>query len=181
MDDGCVPAIRFATEDDLDVLADIEDDADRLFLERFRPEAWSPAPPGRSRAEQPGFLLVAAEWTGAEAAGFAHVLEIDGGAHLEQVAVRRAVARRGVGRALVQAALAEAAHRGHARVTLRTYADVPWNAPFYAGLGFAESEPDTDHLRDLVVEERRHGLERYGRRVQMTARTTAQNEVPGPR
>ena len=176
-----MPAIRFATEADLDALAGIEDDADRLFLERFQPEAWYPAPSGRSRAEQPGFLLVAAERQDDEAAGFAHVREVDGGAHLEQLAVRRTAARRGHGRALVQVALAEAAHRGHARVTLRTYADVPWNAPFSARLGFVESAPDTDHLRALVDEEARFDLERYGRRVQMTARTSAQNGVPGPR
>jgi GNAT superfamily N-acetyltransferase len=181
VDDGPVPAIRFATEADLDALAAIEDDADRLFLERFRPEAWSPAPSGRSRAEQPGFLLVAGEREDGAAEGFAHVLEVDGGAHLEQLAVRVASARRGYGRALVLAALAEAGRRGYDRVTLRTYADVPWNAPFYARLGFVETEPDTDRLRALIAEESRFDLERYGRRVQMTARTTAENEVLGPR
>jgi GNAT superfamily N-acetyltransferase len=120
-----VPAIRFATEADVDALAAIEDDADRLFLERFHPETWSPAPSGRSRAEQPGFLLVAAEHEDGEAEGFAHVLEVDGGAHLEQLAVRLASARLGYGGALVRAALAEAGCRGYDRVTLRTYADVP--------------------------------------------------------
>ena len=176
-----MPAIRFATEADLEVLAAIEDDADGLFLERFRPETWSPAPSGRFRAAQPGFLLVAAEHEDGEAEGFAHVLEVDGGAHLEQLAVRRASARRGLGRALVQAALAEAGRRGHDRVTLRTYADVPWNAPFYARLGFVETEPDTDRLRALIAEEARFDLERYGRRVQMAAGTTAQNGVRRPR
>jgi GNAT superfamily N-acetyltransferase len=181
VDDGGTPVLRFAVERDLDLLDDIENDADRLFVERFRPETWEPASSGGSRVARPGFLLVAAEQDGAEAFGFAHVLDVDGDGHLEQLAVRPALARRGTGRALVTAALAEAARRGHHRVTLRTYADVPWNAPFYARLGFVESEPDTDRLRALVVEESRAGLERYGRRVQMTAVPTAEPVVPGPR
>ena len=172
-----MPSIRFATDDDLDLLEGIENEADELFIERFRPERWGRASTGRLRAAQPGFLLVAAESDGGEAVGFAHVLEVDGGAHLEQLAVRPATGRRGHGSALVRAALEEAARRGHDRVTLRTYADVPWNAPFYARLGFVESEPETDFLRALVTVETDLGLERYGRRVQLSA----DSAVLGPR
>lgn len=159
--------IRFAREEDLDLLAGIEDDADRRFIERFRPEHWGSAVSGRTRAEEPGFLLVAVE---EEVVGFAHVLERDGlerdGAHLEQLAVRPTSGRRGHGRALVRAGLAEAARRGHEVMTLETYADVPWNAPFYSALGFVETGAAADPA-----------LERYGRRVRMTASTA----VPGPR
>lgn len=159
--------IRFATEADLELLAGIEDDADRLLVERFQPSEWGTAPTGTWRAAQPGFLLVAEE---DEVVGFAHVLEV-GGAHLEQVSVRPRASRRGIGAALVTEALAEAERRGHPRVTLRTFADVPWNAPFYGRLGFVESEPDTPWLRELVLVEQRLGLDRHGRRVQMTAST----------
>ena len=158
-----VVVIRFANDDDLDVLGGIEDDADRLFVERFQPDEWGSATSGRTRAEQLGFLLVASE--GDEVVGFAHVVEEDG-AHLEQVAVRRDAGRRGHGSALVRASLLEAGARGHATVTLHTYADVPWNAPFYSALGFVETGPAPDPL-----------LERWGRRVRMTASTA----VPGPR
>ncbi len=168
-------SIRFATDRDLDRLEGIENDADELFLERFHPEEWAGAATGQWRAAQPGFLLVAAEAEDGEAVGFAHVLEVGGGAHLEQLAVLRASGRRGHGAALVRAALEEAGRRGHARVTLRTFADVPWNAPFYCRFGFVESEPDTASLRELI--ELEAGLERYGPRVQMTAATA----VPGPR
>ncbi|WP_325048819.1 GNAT family N-acetyltransferase [Amnibacterium setariae] len=163
-----MPVIRFASDRDLDRLADVEDDADRLLVEHLRPDEWDRAANGRARAERPGFLLVAAETDDGEPVGFAHVLEEDG-AHLEQLAVRRSHGRLGIGTALVRAAAAEAARRGHSRVTLRTYADVPWNAPFYARLGFVESEPDTAYLRDLAETEGRIGLDRWGRRLQMTA------------
>jgi GNAT superfamily N-acetyltransferase len=167
--------IRFATDDDLDRLEGVENDADQLLIERFHPEAWERASTGRWRAAQPGFLLVATE-EGA-AVGFAHVLEAADGAHLEQLAVLRSAGRRGHGTALVRAALEEVGRRGCDRVTLRTYADVPWNAPFYARLGFVESEPDTDFLRGLLAVEARFGLDRFGRRLQMTA----VSDVPGPR
>jgi hypothetical protein len=53
------------------------------------------------------------------------------------------------------------------RLTLRTYADVPWNAPFYRSCGFVECDPDTDFLKDLVKVEQQLGMAAYGRRVQM--------------
>ena len=162
-------SIRFATEQDIDALERIENAADQLFLTTFQPDDWSPAPSGRWRAEQRGFILVAAEDEGSEAVGFVHVLDLPGGSHLEQVAVHPDAARRGHGRALVLAALTEAAGRGSERVTLRTYADLPWNAPFYSTVGFVESAPDTGLLRALVEVEERLGLQRYGRRIQMTA------------
>ena len=43
---------------------------------------------------------------------------------------------------LVHAAMAEAQHRGYDQLTLRTYAEVPWNAPFYASCGFIESRAE---------------------------------------
>lgn len=120
----------------------------------------------------PGFVLVAE--ASADAApdmrvGFAHVQEIDAHAHLEQLSVVPAYGRRGIGRALVTAALDEARRRGHAQVTLRTYADVPWYAPFYASCGFTETAPLSDFHRRLVETESALQLDTHGRRVQMTA------------
>ena len=67
------------------------------------------------------------------------------------------------------AAMDEARRRGYERMTLRTYADVPWNAPFYARVGFVETEPTTDFHNLLVDVEERLGFAQLGRRVQMTA------------
>lgn len=115
---------------------------------------------------EPGFVLIAAEESGAPV-GFVHVLDEDGFAHLEQLSVLPERGRRGYGRALVEAAKSKARHRGHKRMTLRTYADVPWNAPFYARAGFTEEEPATKFHERLVEVEHQRGLDRYGRRVQM--------------
>ncbi|WP_426245222.1 GNAT family N-acetyltransferase [Nocardioides sp. LHG3406-4] len=160
--------VRPARADDLPSLAAIENAGLALFEEALGDLTGdvlaSPAPSGAERASQPGFLLVA----GDPPVGFAHVLHIEGGAHLEQVSVLPAAGRRGVGAALVRAAMAEAGRRGLAEITLCTYADLPWNGPFYSRLGFTEVEP-TGHLRLLRDRERELGLDRHGRRAAMRA------------
>lgn len=161
--------VRTATDADLTQLARIEEEADRVFADLFG--AWSAeAPPdGAARAAERGFLLVVSERADAAPVGFVHLLEEDGVAHLEQLSVLPAHARRGHGRALVDAALDEASARGHGAVTLRTFAEVPWNAPFYASLGFVETTPpDLPFYRRLLEAERRLGLDELGRRVHMS-------------
>lgn len=160
--------IRVAQPQDLHVLEDLENAADRLFVERFQPDEWWPASSGSDRAGVPGFILVAVEHS-TDVVGFVHVLESGGAAHLEQLSVSPARARRGYGRALVNAAKEEAARRGYRELTLRTYEAVPWNAPFYESLGFVLTEPQTEFQQRLRDREADLGLDRYGRRIQMTA------------
>lgn len=162
--------IRPAVADDLPHLAPVEDAADLLLVAVLGADPWpAPATPGEVRAEQPGFILIATTTDARDLVGFAHVLEVDGLAHLDQVSVHPEHGRRGHGRALVEAAKAETARRGYAEISLRTYADVPWNAPFYATCGFVETTPATPFHRHLVQVESDLGLERWGRREQMTA------------
>lgn len=169
--------IRPPSLNELDLLEDIENDADALLRDLLDPPTWWPAPPGSSRAAEPGFLLVAdvsdpeGDSVGAVViAGFVHVLELDGHAHLEQLSVSPEHARCGYGRKLVEAAMAYARDRGHDRMSLRTFADVPWNAPFYERLGFVVTEPRTDLELMLVAHEMELGLDALGPRVQMTAK-----------
>ncbi|MBN9155944.1 MAG: GNAT family N-acetyltransferase [Microbacterium sp.] len=161
--------VRTATDADLAELARIEDEADALFTERFGSALGHGAPPGAARAAERGYVLVVSEAEHGPAVGFVHVLEEDGIAHLEQLSVLPAHARRGHGRELLEAALDEAAERGHTSVTLRTFAEVPWNAPFYASAGFVETDPPDDPFyRALAAAEHRLGLDELGRRVHMT-------------
>lgn len=164
-----IPRLRKATVDDAPQLEVIENAADALLIERLGATSWPPAAAGRDRLEADGAVMIA-EVMG-QPVGFVHLLEVDGQAHLEQLSVLPAHGRRGYGRLLVRAALREAGSRGHRRVTLRTYADVPWNAPFYASCGFLESLPETPFQRRLIDVESQLGLDRLGRRVQMTALT----------
>ncbi|WP_456285402.1 GNAT family N-acetyltransferase [Microbacterium sp. JZ70] len=158
--------IRPVAPQDLADVERIENEADRLLVDLLAPERWDPAPAGADRAAQPGFLLVA---EGDALVGFAHVLEVDGAAHLEQLSVVPAFGRQGIGRRLVDAVKDEARRRGHASMTLRTFAEVPWNAPFYARCGFIEEQPTTAFERGLVATEQRLGLDQLGRRIQMRA------------
>ncbi|MGW9347939.1 Acetyltransferase (GNAT) family protein [Nocardiopsis flavescens] len=70
--------------------------------------------------------------------GLAATVALDGGVHLEQLAVHADHGRRGIGSALTEAVCAGAWAAGRPRVTLTTFRDLPWNGPWYAARGFAE-------------------------------------------
>ena len=105
--------------------------------------------------------------------GFTHVLDLEGHWHLEQIAVDPAHGRRGIGSALLEATHRELVRRGAPEVTLMTYADVPWNAPFYARHGYVELDPLPAYLVPLRENEARFDLARHGRRVAMVATSPA--------
>nr|WP_201470100.1 GNAT family N-acetyltransferase [Microbacterium hydrocarbonoxydans] len=162
-------AIRPATSEDAEILNVIETQADALLIDSLGAPEWPPAANGSERLAEPGFVLVLEESGTPSPVGFVHVLDADGHAHLEQLSVLPTSGRQGFGRRLVRAALDEARDRGYTRMTLRTYAEIPWNAPFYSSYGFLESIPETSFQRGLVHTESALGLDRYGRRIQMTA------------
>ncbi len=58
--------------------------------------------------------------------------------YLDQLSVIPDAARKGAGTALVDAVSMEARRRGLWGVSLSTFRDVPWNAPFFAKQGFQE-------------------------------------------
>jgi len=62
--------------------------------------------------------------------------QVDDAAHIEQVTVHPENARQGIGAHLIAVADSWAGERHLSRVTLTTFRDVPWNAPYYARLGF---------------------------------------------
>ena len=161
-------SIRRAAPNDYLAVESIENAADQLLIDRLSPESWEPAPSGLSRAGAPGFVLVAEETETGTILGFVHVVESAGSLTWSSFRcfLRRADVATG---RLLEAAMDEARSRGYERLTLRTYADVPWNAPFYARVGFVETQPTTDFHKALVEVEERLALARYGRRVQMTA------------
>jgi len=163
--------IRLARPSDLRRLEVIERSADSLYRDHFGagvvPALELPPTPGADRA-QTGILLVAAE--ARFLLGFAHVVDHDGWAHLEQLAVHRDHQGSGVGRRLLAAAMEEARWTGYDRMSLTTYRGIPWNAPFYASEGFAVPERLEYYQERLLAHERALGLEAGGARVVMTAR-----------
>ena len=146
----------------------IEQCADTLLIDFLAATAWPPPTSAAERARSTGFTLLAIEEDGGRTVGFAQVTEADESAHLEQISVLPEFGRLGYGRQLVYAAAEEGRRRGYPQITLRTFADVPWNAPFYASCGFARSEPESRFQHQLVATEEELGLPTYGQRIQMT-------------
>lgn len=93
-----------------------------------------------------------------EPVGYALVDIVGDAAHLEQISVDPAVGRQGHGRALVEHVCDWARAHGFGAVTLTTFRDVPWNAPYYARLGFEVIDPGPE-LQRLVQEEVAYGLD----------------------
>ncbi|MCX8290507.1 GNAT family N-acetyltransferase [Enterobacter pseudoroggenkampii] len=65
---------------------------------------------------------------------------------------------KGIGRQLIACAADHARTLGLASLTLTTFRDVPWNAPFYARLGFEKMTTLTPELRKKREEETAHGF-----------------------
>ncbi|HXJ39730.1 MAG TPA: GNAT family N-acetyltransferase [Bryobacteraceae bacterium] len=91
--------------------------------------------------------------------------------HLKEIDVHPDHGRQGLGTRLVVTVCEWAARCGYSEVTLTTLRDVPWNMPFYAGLGF-EVIPTSElsaELLNIVADETRRGLD-PARRVVMRRR-----------
>jgi GNAT superfamily N-acetyltransferase len=177
------PTVRIeaAEAEDLPRLTDVERAANRLFEERGvagvgADDVTSLAELAEARAA--GLLWVARS-EGGEAVGFALLCLVDGQPHVEEIDVDPAYGRRGIGRALLETALAWARGAGHRAVTLTTFRDIPWNAPFYESAGF---RPIGAHelgpgLAAIVHEEAARGLD-PAQRVAMR-RELADEPLPG--
>jgi GNAT superfamily N-acetyltransferase len=131
--------IRSARLHDLPVLGEIERAAGAAFR-HLGMAAVADAEP-LSMSELARFQADGRAWVAADEAdvpvAYLLVEEIDGNGHVEQVSVHPDHARQGLGRTLLDAVDGWALRRGLSALTLTTYADVPWNAPYYARLGFA--------------------------------------------
>lgn len=151
--------IRLAEEADLTYLHAVERAAARLFPAERLPDPDDVMPMEElERAAANGLLWIA---VGAgEVIGFAMAKEEAGLLHLAEVAVHPDHGRRGVGTQLVRAVIRQAVERRLGGVTLTTFCDLPFNAPFYAKLGFRILDPAelSPMLRDILAEEARLGM-----------------------
>ena len=58
--------------------------------------------------------------------------------HLHELSVARSWQRRRIGATLLEALAIDARNSGFRAITLTTWRDIAWNAPFYASQGFVE-------------------------------------------
>ena len=146
--------LRAGTEGDFPALSDVERDA----AQRFRTSdgyAFIADAPIRDRHEQRRALdtggIIVVEDDRVAVVGFLLLWVVDGRAHFLELGVRRSHQGRGLGRRLLMAGEQWARGRGFPEATLTAYRDVPWNAPFYARLGFRAFEPGPDRPGLIAV------------------------------
>jgi GNAT superfamily N-acetyltransferase len=159
--------IRAVRLDELPVLQDIERAAGQCFRDIGMPEIAEdePLPLGElARYRDAGLAWVVADDSDA-AVAYLIADRVDGNLHVEQVSVHPGSARRGVGRSLLDHLAARAASEGAPAVTLTTFAQVPWNAPYYARCGFQLMDDTrlTPGLRKIREREPALGLDRWPR------------------
>jgi ribosomal protein S18 acetylase RimI-like enzyme len=159
--------IRAATAAELPALRDIERAAGEAFRGIGMPEIADDEP--FSVDELAAYREARRAWVAVGQNGrlAAYLVAglVDGNLHVEQVSVHPASARRGVGRAMLEHAAVRAARGGRPALTLTTFAEVPWNAPYYERCGFrrlAEAEL-TPGLREVRRREAAQGLDRWPR------------------
>ncbi|MEU3888208.1 GNAT family N-acetyltransferase [Streptomyces sp. NPDC029041] len=159
--------IRPATPAELPALQDIERAAGAPFRDLGMPEIADDEPPAADvleRYRRAGRCWVAADQRDRPVA-YLLAEPVDGALHIEQVSVHPRAARQGIGRALLVHAAGRAREEGLTALTLTTFTEVPWNAPYYARLGFRPvAEADlTPGLREIRAAEAAHGLDLWPR------------------
>lgn len=151
-------SLRVARIGELGKLVAIDEDACTLFVEAGRDGVVPPSFEAAEQARWAGALargaVVVAATSEDEPVGFASLGDVDDGVHLQQLSVRRAWMRRGVGRALLEHAIRSSGRRP---LWLTTYDDLPWNRPMYERAGFVcvDEARRGAEIRAIVDEERR--------------------------
>lgn len=154
-------------EADLRAIQEIERRAGEMFRRIGMPAIADDEPPSipmlRERL-RPGMLWVATAGSD-DLVGYLAAEVVDGTAHVLQVSVDPAHRGHRIGAALLNTLDRWAAARSLTHLTLTTFRDVPWNAPYYTRLGWsvlpeAELGPGLERIRR---QEKESGLDRWPR------------------
>ncbi|NVJ27935.1 GNAT family N-acetyltransferase [Myxococcus sp. AM011] len=161
-------AVLLATQEDGVRFAALERASGEVFRQ-LDDLAWIADDDVMEEADHRPHILAGTVWVArnedAGVVGFLTAQEVGSALHVWQMAVHPSHQRRGLGRALLRAAAAHAREAGLSTLTLTTFLDVPWNEPFYVGLGFTRFPDDAldARLREVLEHEARAGLPRERR------------------
>ena len=152
--------IRLARVEDAGLLPGIEHSAAQAFRAigglRWLADA-APISPERHRQ----WIALRTCWVAVDdhgqPQGFLSAERVGDDLHIHELSVAQPLQGQGWGRRLAETAMEHARTQQLRRVTLTTFQQVPWNAPFYRRLGF---EPHTDQrLSRILADEYSHGFE----------------------
>jgi GNAT superfamily N-acetyltransferase len=155
--------IRPGRSGDAPALPDIERDAGRSFL-AIPDLAWIAGDQVMSVEAHDVAIANGTLWVAEDAAGaivgFLTAQPFADALHVWEMAVRTTAQRKGVGALLLAASIDHARRLGLPTVTLTTFREVPWNAPFYGRCGFEVLADDdlSQRLRAVLRQEVDAGL-----------------------
>ncbi len=154
--------IRLAQKEDLVLLPKIEQKASSLFANTKHYSAVGAdvtTLEDLKEAQQTGHLFVAINEKDI-LIGFALIEKMKHGVHLHEIDVLPDYGRNGVGTALVKKVGEWAMDNMCSTITLTTYKDILWNAPFYRSLGFYDLSINEmpDQLYKIFISENENGL-----------------------
>lgn len=162
-----IPEIRLGRNSDLVACQNIERSAGKIF------SAWDMAEIAQdeplSIAELTGYCNLQHLWVAVDESDhpIAYIIVdmVDDLPHIEQVSVHEDHSGKKIGRHLIEEVVAWANEQQMAALTLTTFRDIPWNAPYYERCGFVviPEEQLRPGLKEVRAIEDRHGLNRWPR------------------
>ena len=152
--------VRRARLDDIAFLPEVEQSAAEAF--RATAHGWVADDEVTPTEAYPPLVFARSLWVAEEEGAIVGFVSVDIAAdalHILELAVAFPCQRRGIGRALMRGAIQAAMARGLPAVTLTTFRDVAFNAPFYRAMGFEAVEAPPPRLQAILSAERGRGLE----------------------
>ncbi|BAV50516.1 N-acetyltransferase GCN5 [Mesorhizobium sp. 113-1-2] len=155
--------IRIAQDADAEALPDIEQSAGEAYRE-IAELAWIADDDNQTVERHRELIAKGTCWVAVghddRPVAFLSAEIQDDTLHVWELAVRLERQRWGIGRALLENAITDAGGRGLVALSLTTFRDVIWNAPFYQKLGFQmlDDAQAGEWLRQVLRREVEHGM-----------------------
>ncbi|MDE4537520.1 GNAT family N-acetyltransferase [Pseudomonas sp. ITEM 17296] len=155
--------IRPTLTRDIPWLAEVERSAAQAFAQ-LPALAWLAQGEVLDSTAHQGFVDAGASWLAegdaGQILGFVCARREHQALHIHEISVRREAQGQGIGRLLLNQLVDAAQAAGVRELTLTTFVDVPWNAPFYARYGFETIDEGLlcSRLGNILANERAHGF-----------------------
>lgn len=132
--------IRQAEKSDAKNLPAIEYSAAQIFRGHAEFD-WIADDDVQPEHEHLGYIQQQMEWVAVDnddqPIGFINTQKLGNSLHIDEVSVVQSWQGKGVGRALILHVIDYASQKSFDNITLTTFCDIPWNAPYYQRLGFS--------------------------------------------